>query len=116
MTVTPSIIGDGFILLDIQVNNDSPVEVPGSDEPGIKTNEITTKLLVADGDIVVIGGIKIHNTTESRSKTPGLGDVAIVGNLFKGKKDSNKLEEMLIFLSVTTVLPIRIRLICPYYD
>ena len=99
LTVTPSIIGDGFILLDIQVNNDSPVEVPGSDEPGIKTNEITTKLLVEDGDIVVIGGIKIHNTTDSRTKTPGLGDVPVVGNLFKGKKETNKLEEMLIFLS-----------------
>ena len=99
LIVTPSIIGDGFILLDIQVNNDSPVEVPGSDEPGIKTNEITTKLLVADGDIVVIGGIKIHNTTDSRTKTPGLGDVPVVGNLFKGKKETNKLEEMLIFLS-----------------
>ena len=99
LTVTPSIIGDGHVLLDIQVNNDSPVEVPGSDEPGIKTNEITTKLLIEDGDIVVIGGIKIHNTTDSRTKTPGLGDVPVVGNLFKGKKKTNKLEEMLIFLS-----------------
>ena len=99
LTVTPSIIGDGHVLLDIQVNNDSPVEVAGSDEPGIKTNEITTKLLVEDGDIVVIGGIKIHNTTDSRTKTPGLGDVPVVGNLFKGKKKTNKLEEMLIFLS-----------------
>ena len=99
LTVTPSIIGDGYVLLDIQVNNDSPVEVPGSDEPGIKTNEITTKLLIEDGDIVVIGGIKIHNTTDSRTKTPGLGDVPVVGNLFKGKKKTNKLEEMLIFLS-----------------
>jgi len=99
LTVTPSIIGDGFILLDIQVNNDSPVEVAGSDEPGIKTNEITTKLLVEDGDIVVIGGIKIHNTTDSITKTPGLGDVPVVGKLFKGKKETNKLEEMLIFLS-----------------
>ena len=99
LTVTPSIIGDGHVLLDIQVNNDSPVEVPNSDEPGIKTNEITTKLLIEDGDIVVIGGIKIHNTTDSRTKTPGLGDVPVVGNLFKGKKKTNKLEEMLIFLS-----------------
>ena len=99
LTVTPSIIGDGHVLLDIQVNNDSPVEVAGSDEPGIKTNEITTKLLVGDGDIVVIGGIKIHNTSDSSTKTPGLGDVAVVGNLFKGKTRKNKLEEMLIFLS-----------------
>ena len=99
LTVTPSIIGDGHVLLDIKVNNDSPVEVAGSDEPGIKTNEITTKLLVGNGDIVVIGGIKIHNTSNTRTKTPGLGDVPLVGNLFKGKTQKNKLEEMLIFLS-----------------
>ena len=63
------------------------------------TKEITTKLLVDNGDIVVIGGIKIHNTSNTRTKTPGLGDVPIVGNLFKGKTAKNKLEEMLIFLS-----------------
>ena len=103
LTVTPSVIGDGNVLLDIKVNNDSPVAVSGSDEPGIKTNAITTKLLVEDGDIVVIGGIKIHNTTDSRTKTPGLGDVPVVGNLFKGKKETNKLEEMLIFLSTTII-------------
>jgi type IV pilus assembly protein PilQ len=99
LMVTPSIIGDGHVLLDIKVNNDSPVEVAGSNEPGIKTNEITTKLLVGDGDIVVIGGIKIHNASNTGTKTPGLGDVPIVGNLFKGKTQKNKLEEMLIFLS-----------------
>ena len=53
MQVTPNIIGDGNILLDIQVNNDSPV---GSGS--INTMEIQTKLLIADGDIVVIGGNK----------------------------------------------------------
>ena len=50
-------------------------------------------------DIVVIGGIKIHNASNTGTKTPGLGDVPLVGNLFKGKTQKNKLEEMLIFLS-----------------
>ena len=68
LIVTPSIIGDGNILLDIKVNNDSPIEVAGSDEPGIKTNEITTKLLVSDGDIVVIGGIKINTQANTNTK------------------------------------------------
>ena len=99
LTVTPSIIGDGNILLDIQVNNDSPIEVAGSDEPGIKTNEITTKLLVSDGDIVVIGGIKIDTQADTNTKTPGLSEVPVIGNLFKGKTESNKLSEMLIFLA-----------------
>ena len=103
LTVTPSVIGDGHVLLDIKVNNDSSVEVPGSDEPGIKTNEITTKLLIEHGDIVVIGGIKIHNATDSRTKTPGIGNVPVVGNLFKGKTNKDKLEEMLVFLSARVI-------------
>jgi type IV pilus assembly protein PilQ len=99
LTVTPSIIGDGNVLMDIVVNNDSPTEVAGSDEPAIKTNEITTKLLVSDGDIVVIGGIKINNQSESKTKTPKLGDAPVIGNLFKGKDNSDTLDEMLIFLA-----------------
>jgi type IV pilus assembly protein PilQ len=103
LTVTPSIIGDGHVLLDIKVNNDSAVEVANSDEPGIKTNEITTKLLIEHEDIVVIGGIKIHNATDSRTKTPGIGNVPVVGNLFKGKTNKDKLEEMLVFLSARVI-------------
>ena len=99
LTVTPSIIGDGNVLLDITVNNDSPIEVAGSDEPGIKTNEIVTKLLVSDGDIVVIGGIKINTSGNTNTKTPGLGNVPVVGNLFKGKTKSDKRDEMLIFIA-----------------
>ena len=99
LTVTPSIIGDGNVLLDIQVNNDSPVEVPGSDEPGIKTNSIVTKLLVSDGDIVVIGGIKKNTTSNVNSKTPGVSKVPVIGNLFKSKNNSYELVELLIFIA-----------------
>ena len=96
LTVTPSIIGDGNVLLDIKVNNDSPVEVAGSDEPGIKTNSIVTKLLVSDGDIVVIGGIKKNTTSNVNSKTPGVSKVPVIGNLFKSKNNSDELVELLI--------------------
>ena len=99
LTVTPSIIGDGNVLLDILVNNDSPTTVAGSDEPAIKTNEITTKLLVSDGDIVVIGGIKIDKVNDVRTGTPGLSKVPVVGNLFKVKEKSDCLDELLIFIS-----------------
>ena len=58
LEVTPSIIGDGNVLLNIKVNNDTPNRAAASDEPPINKMEIVTKLLVADGDIVVIGGIK----------------------------------------------------------
>jgi|TARA_B100001964_G_scaffold227092_1_gene276664 type IV pilus assembly protein PilQ len=99
LVVTPSIIGDGNVLLDIQVNNDSAKTIPGADEPGILTNEIKTKLLVSDGDIVVIGGIKKNTIINDKTKTPGLGDVPVVGNLFKSKTKSDELKELLIFIS-----------------
>jgi len=99
LTVTPSIIGDGNVLLDIQVNNDSPKTIDGADEPGISTNEIKTKLLVSDGDIVVIGGIKKNTKSNTRSKTPGLGDTPVIGNLFKSKNKTDELKELLIFIA-----------------
>jgi len=99
LTVTPSIIGDGNVLLDIKVNNDAPKTIAGSDEPGIATNEITTKLLVSDGDIVVIGGIKKNTTNTTRTKTPGLSKVPVVGNLFKSKNKTDELKELLIFIA-----------------
>jgi len=98
MTVTPSIIGDGNVLLDIKVNNDTPNRSNAGD-PAINKMEISTKLLVADGDIVVIGGIKKNSKSNSNQKTPGVGDVPVVGNLFKGKAKADSLDELLVFIA-----------------
>ena len=99
LTVTPSIIGDGNVLLNIKVNNDAPVEVAGSDEPGIKTNSIVTKLLVKDGDIVVIGGIKKNTITNVDKKSVAAGELRIIGNASKDKDISDELVELLIFIA-----------------
>ena len=99
LEVTPSIIGDGNVLLTIQVNNDTPNRTTDSDEPPINKMEIITKLLVADGDIVVIGGIKKNIVANSKSQTPGLGNVPVIGNLFKGKSTSDNLDELLVFIA-----------------
>ena len=99
LTVTPSIIGDGNVLLEIQVNNDTPNRTTGSDEPPINKMEIVTKLLIADGDIVVIGGIKKNVIANSKQQTPGLGDMPVIGNLFKGKSKVDNLDELLIFIA-----------------
>jgi type IV pilus assembly protein PilQ len=99
LEVTPSIIGDGNVLLTIQVNNDTPNRSAGGDEPPINKMEITTKLLVADGDIVVIGGIKKNVVANSKKQTPGIGNVPVIGNLFKGKSSSDNLDELLVFIA-----------------
>ena len=98
LNVTPSIIGDGNVLLDITVNNDTPNRASGADV-GINKMEIKTKLLIADGDIVVIGGIKRNAVASSQSATPGMGKLPVVGNLFKGKSNSDTLSELLIFIA-----------------
>ena len=99
LEVTPSIIGDGNVLLTIQVNNDTPNRSAGGDEPPINKMEIVTKLLVADGDIVVIGGIKKNVVANSKDQTPGIGNVPVIGNLFKGKTSSDNLDELLVFIA-----------------
>ena len=99
LEVTPSIIGDGNVLLNIKVNNDTPNRAAESDEPPINKMEIVTKLLVADGDIVVIGGIKKNVIAQSKSQTPGIGNMPVIGNLFKGKSNSDNLDELLVFIA-----------------
>jgi len=98
MTITPNIIGDGNILLDIQVNNDTPNRSNAGD-PAINKMEIKTKLLVADGDIVVIGGIKKSSVTNSKQQMPGIGNIPVLGNLFKGKTKTDNMDELLIFIA-----------------
>ena len=98
LTVTPSIVGDGNVLLSIDLKNNSagaPVEggIP------INTMEILTKLLVADGDVVVIGGIKKEYDSNNKNQTPGVGNVPVIGNLFKGKAEKDTLNELLVFIA-----------------
>ena len=98
LTVTPNIIGDGNVMLTIVVNNDTPNRsTPGT--PGINTMEINTKLLVADGDIVVIGGIKKNNVASSKRGVPGASKVPVVGSLLKGTSKSDTMNELLVFIA-----------------
>jgi len=99
LQVTPSIIGDGNVLLSIKVNNDSPDTSSTANEPPINKMEIITKLLVADGDIVVIGGIKKNAMANNKQQTPGLGNVPVIGNLFKSKSKNDNLDELLVFIA-----------------
>ena len=98
LTVTPSIIGDGNVLLEIQVNNDTPDRTnPGA--VGINKMEINTKLLIADGDIVVIGGIKKNEISNAREQLPGMNKLPFIGKLFQGSEKTDKMTELLVFIA-----------------
>ncbi len=97
LSVTPSIVGDGNIILDIDIskdNADTSVE-----NPPISSTKVTTKLLVEDNTIVMIGGIYEQTTSRSKSETPILRDIPLLGNLFKSATKSDNLDQLLVFIA-----------------
>jgi type IV pilus assembly protein PilQ len=67
--------------------------------PSINTNSVKTQVLVNNGETVVLGGIFTVRTTESVQKTPFLGDLPYVGNLFRRKTSTDNKQELLIFIT-----------------
>ena len=97
LTVTPTIVGDGNIILAVKVEK----KTAKSDEanPPITTREITTKLLIRDNTIVVIGGVFTQETIDATNKVPFFGDLPFVGKFFRYEKGSNVRKELLVFLA-----------------
>jgi len=101
LTVTPQIVGDGNIKISLAVSNNSP---SGSGaNPPISTLEIDTNLIVKDGDVVVIGGVFSNTESQSESKVPILGDIPIIGRLFRSDAKVDNQEQVLIFIAPKVV-------------
>ncbi len=98
MEVTPQITPDEHISMDLKVNQDTVGEVY-SGVPSINTREIQTKVLVENGQTVVLGGVHEERNTNGTSKVPVLGDVPILGRLFRTDSNSKSNNELLIFVT-----------------
>ena len=101
LKVTPVIVGDGNIILTVEIEK-STVDLT-IENPPIAKNKITTKLLIKDQTIVVIGGLYIEDFVGAESKTPILGDLPLIGNLFKKETKKDKRKEILVFLAPTII-------------
>ena len=103
LQVTPQITPDNRIILDLDVRDDEVgqvvVESGGVNVPAIDTREVTTQVLVNDGQTVVLGGILTTNASNVVNKVPLLGDIPVLGNLFKNTDRTNKKDELLIFVT-----------------
>ena len=97
LTVTPSVVGYGNVILKLNIKKDSADTTV--EDPPITKNEITTGLLVPDKQTVVIGGIFIHGKSDGESKVPSLGDFPVLGWLFKKKSSEIERKELLVFIS-----------------
>jgi type IV pilus secretin PilQ/predicted competence protein len=98
LTVTPHITGDNRILLDLHPENNSY----GYDDKGqvvISTQEATTKVVVADGETVVIGGLTKNEEIEAETGIPFLKDIPILGYLFKHKRTDVNKKDLVIFVT-----------------
>ncbi len=71
----------------------------GVNVPSIDTREISTQVLVNDGQTVVLGGILETEKRDTEQKVPYLGDVPVLGRLFKTTRKTNNKDELLIFVT-----------------
>ncbi len=98
LEVTPQITPDDHIILDLKVNQDSRGVVTAG-VPAINTREIHTKVLVANGETVVLGGIYQQQKNQNKTQVPFLGKLPVVGWLFKNETNSDQRNELLIFVT-----------------
>ena len=98
LEVTPQITPEGNVILDVDVNKDS-VGQPTAAGFAIDTKHVKTQVLVENGGTVVIGGIFTQNEREDVNKVPLLGDVPVIGYLFKNTTRQSSKTELLVFLT-----------------
>jgi type IV pilus assembly protein PilQ len=100
LEVTPQITAEGTVFLDVTIENtqiDKSISVQG--EPGLDTQSTQTKVIVADGGTVVIGGVVITNQNTTIDQVPLLGNVPLIGNLFKHTSISVSTQELMFFVT-----------------
>jgi type IV pilus assembly protein PilQ len=102
LEVTPQITPEGNVILDVNVTKDSR-GVTTNAGPAINTKRVRTQVLVENGGTVVIGGIFTQEDRTDVNKVPVLGDVPVVGNLFKNTVRRSNKTELLVFLTPKVV-------------
>lgn len=98
LEVTPQITPDGSVILDLQINKDSQGS-PIAAGVVIDTKAIKTQAIVQNGGTVMLGGIFESTESNSETKVPLLGDLPVIGNLFKSRSLDTSRKETLVFIT-----------------
>ncbi|MNQ14755.1 Type IV pilus biogenesis and competence protein PilQ precursor [compost metagenome] len=102
LEVTPQITPDNRIIMEVKVTKDAPDfsnAAASGGVPAINKNEVNAKVLVADGETIVIGGVFSNTQSKSVDKVPFLGDIPYLGTLFRRDVVKDSKSELLIFLT-----------------
>ena len=100
LQVTPQITPDDRVIMDLVVKKDNPDftnAVLGV--PPVNTREVSTQVLVNNGETVVLGGVYEHTKEYQSTRTPFFGDLPVVGLLFRNKINTDDKSELLIFVT-----------------
>lgn len=98
LEVTPQITPDGSVVLEVDVNRDSVGQLTTAGY-AINTKHVKTQVRVQDGGTVVLGGIFEDADKSDEAKVPSLGDVPVLGWLFKNRQQTRRKSELLVFLT-----------------
>jgi general secretion pathway protein D len=99
LTVTPQINPDGYVTMSVHPIISKIEQTTYFDAPVIANREATTEVMVKDGETVIIGGLMKDDLTETVNKVPLLGNIPIVGNLFKSTDKATEKTELMVFLT-----------------
>ncbi|MDO8464152.1 MAG: type IV pilus secretin PilQ [Gallionella sp.] len=100
LNVTPQITPDDHINMKVTATQDTPgANLGGGSTPSISTRNVTTEVMVENGGTVVIGGVFTQDASDGTNKVPLLGDVPVVGWLFKSNTKSDNKTELLVFIT-----------------
>ena len=100
LKVKPQITPDGRLQLSIEVNKDRPLyEQTLLGVPPIETKNVKSEVLIENGGTVVIGGIYEEEESTGEDKVPVLGDVPVLGHLFKSQSKVSNRKELLVFIT-----------------
>jgi type IV pilus assembly protein PilQ len=103
LRVTPQITADQRIIMELKVNKDTPVINTAGTATAINTKTIETRLLVKNGETVVLGGIYSQTVSNSVVGVPVLKDIPWIGTFFRRTRKSNNRNELLIFITPTII-------------
>ena len=103
LEVTPQITPDNRVIMDLKVTRDNVGQlVPtgtGGFVPSIDKRELNTQVLVSNGETIVLGGVYEQETNDTVNKVPLLGDIPLLGALFRQTSKANTKRELLIFIT-----------------
>jgi len=99
LTVTPRITSNGYVTMDIDQTANDLQGFTSFNAPIVNQREANTSVSVKDGNTIILGGIIQHTVSSTVNKIPLLGDIPILGNIFKSSSKSDQKTELIVFLT-----------------